>query len=100
MSLEKEDIVPAKLVGEVRTRNVMCVFKVSDSKSVGTATSLSQGLSDSVTLWVTIQRTVHRDGAITELVGLSWDKSTEHCWSIVISFRHYFPFHYICSNEH
>jgi hypothetical protein len=26
---------------------------------------------------------------IIELVGLSWDKSTEYCWSIVTSIRHF-----------
>jgi hypothetical protein len=80
----------------------MCMLKVSevsDSKLVGTATSLSLGHSAPVTLWVTIQRTIHKGGVIIELVGLSWDESTEYCWPIVTGTRHYFPFHYICSNE-
>lgn len=38
---------------------------------VGTATSLSPGLPASVTLRVTIKRTIHKDGVIIELVGLS-----------------------------
>ena len=47
-------VVPARLVGDVRTMECHVRVQVSDSKSVGTATSLSPGLPASLTLWITI----------------------------------------------